>query len=40
MRERYGRLDEMGGIVVFLASEAASFATCDEFAIDGGFSQG
>lgn len=36
---RMGRPDEMGGIVVFLASEAASFATCDEFAIDGGFSQ-
>ncbi|MDE2597132.1 MAG: SDR family oxidoreductase [Sphingomonadales bacterium] len=36
---RMGRPDEMGGIVVFLASEASSFATCDEFAIDGGFSQ-
>ena len=36
---RMGRPDEMGGIVVYLASEAASFATCDEFAIDGGFSQ-
>jgi NAD(P)-dependent dehydrogenase (short-subunit alcohol dehydrogenase family) len=36
---RMGRADEMGGIVVFLASEASSFATCDEFAIDGGFSQ-
>ena len=36
---RMGRPDEMGGIVVFLASDAASFATCDEFAIDGGFSQ-
>jgi NAD(P)-dependent dehydrogenase (short-subunit alcohol dehydrogenase family) len=36
---RMGRADEMGGIVVFLASDASSFATCDEFAIDGGFSQ-
>ncbi len=36
---RMGRADEMGGIVVYLASEAASFATCGEFAIDGGFSQ-
>ena len=36
---RLGRPDEMGGIVVYLASEAASFATCGEFAIDGGFSQ-
>ena len=36
---RMGRPDEMGGIVVYLASEASSFATCDEFAIDGGFSQ-
>ncbi|MBC2668985.1 SDR family NAD(P)-dependent oxidoreductase [Novosphingobium piscinae] len=36
---RMGRPDEMGGIVVYLASEAASFATCGEFAIDGGFSQ-
>lgn len=36
---RLGRPDEMGGIVVYLASEASSFATCGEFAIDGGFSQ-
>lgn len=36
---RLGRPDEMSGIVVYLASEAASFATCGEFAIDGGYTQ-
>lgn len=36
---RIGRPDEIGGGVVFLCSEAASFMTCDELAIDGGFSQ-
>lgn len=36
---RMGRPDELGGIVVYLCSDAASFTTCDEFAIDGGFSQ-
>ena len=34
---RMGRADEMGGGVVFLCSEAASFMTCDELVIDGGF---
>lgn len=36
---RMGRPDEMGGGVVYLCSEAASFVTCSEFLIDGGFSQ-
>ena len=36
---RMGRPDELGGGVVFLCSEAASFVTCSEFLIDGGFSQ-
>ncbi|MCB2059827.1 MAG: SDR family oxidoreductase [Novosphingobium sp.] len=36
---RLGRPDEMGGGVVFLCSEAASFMTCDELVIDGGFTQ-
>ena len=36
---RMGRPDELGGGVVFLCSEAASFVTCAEFLIDGGFSQ-
>ena len=36
---RLGRPDEMAGGVVFLCSEAASFVTCSEFLMDGGFSQ-
>ena len=34
---RLGRPDELGGGVVFLCSEAASFVTCSELTIDGGF---
>jgi len=34
---RIGRPDELGGGVVFLCSEAASFVTCSELNIDGGF---
>lgn len=36
---RLGRAEEMAGGVVFLASEASSFMTCDELVMDGGFSQ-
>lgn len=36
---RIGRADEMAGGVVYLCSEAASFVTCSEFVMDGGFSQ-
>lgn len=36
---RMGRPDELGGGVVYLCSEAASFVTCSELVIDGGFSQ-
>ena len=36
---RMGRPDEMAGGVVYLCSDAASFVTCAEFVMDGGFSQ-
>lgn len=36
---RMGRPEEMGGGVIYLCSEAASFVTCTEFVMDGGFSQ-
>ena len=36
---RQARPAEMGGGVVYLCSEAASFVTCSELVIDGGFSQ-
>ena len=35
--KRFGRLDELVGATVFLASEAASFVTGQLIAIDGGF---
>lgn len=35
---RLGRPEEMAGGVVFLASSASSFMTCDELVMDGGFS--
>lgn len=35
---RMGRPDELGGGVVYLCSESASFVTCSELMIDGGFS--
>ena len=35
--KRYGRLDELKGAIVFLASEASSFATGSVLNIDGGF---
>jgi NAD(P)-dependent dehydrogenase (short-subunit alcohol dehydrogenase family) len=34
---RFGRPDEIGGGVVYLCSDAASFVTGSEFVIDGGF---
>jgi NAD(P)-dependent dehydrogenase (short-subunit alcohol dehydrogenase family) len=35
---RLGRPEELGGGVVYLCSESASFVTCSELNIDGGFS--
>ena len=35
--KRYGRIDELKGAIVFLASEASSFATGSVLTIDGGF---
>jgi NAD(P)-dependent dehydrogenase (short-subunit alcohol dehydrogenase family) len=34
---RYGRLEELVGTAVFLASESASFMTGQVVAVDGGF---
>jgi NAD(P)-dependent dehydrogenase (short-subunit alcohol dehydrogenase family) len=34
---RFGKLDELGGAAVFLASDAASFVTGHLLAVDGGF---
>lgn len=36
---RLGQASEMAGGVVFLASEASSFMTCDELVMDGGFTK-
>ena len=35
---RYGKPEELLGVVLWLASDAASFVTGAEIAIDGGFS--
>jgi NAD(P)-dependent dehydrogenase (short-subunit alcohol dehydrogenase family) len=35
--KRYGRIDELKGAVVFLASEASSFATGSVLTLDGGY---
>ena len=35
--KRYGRIDELKGAIVFLASEASSFATGTVLTIDGGY---
>ena len=34
---RWGELDEIGGLAVFLASDASSFVTGGAYAIDGGW---
>jgi NAD(P)-dependent dehydrogenase (short-subunit alcohol dehydrogenase family) len=35
--KRFGKLDELGGAAIFLASEAASFVTGHVLVVDGGF---
>jgi NAD(P)-dependent dehydrogenase (short-subunit alcohol dehydrogenase family) len=34
---RWGELEEIGGLALFLASDAFSFITCAGIAIDGGW---
>jgi NAD(P)-dependent dehydrogenase (short-subunit alcohol dehydrogenase family) len=35
--KRIGNLEEIKGVAIFLASEAASFVTAEVIAVDGGF---
>ena len=35
--KRFGRLEELAGAAIFLASEAASFVTGEVLVVDGGF---
>ena len=37
---RFGKPSEIGGLIVFLASDEASYVTGQSFAIDGGFGAG
>jgi NAD(P)-dependent dehydrogenase (short-subunit alcohol dehydrogenase family) len=36
---RWGRIDDFGGIAVYLASDASSYATGEQFLIDGGYTK-
>jgi NAD(P)-dependent dehydrogenase (short-subunit alcohol dehydrogenase family) len=36
---RWGTIDDFGGIAVYLASEASSYATGEQFLIDGGYTK-
>ena len=35
---RYGKVDELVGAVIYLASDAAAFVTGSELTVDGGYS--
>jgi NAD(P)-dependent dehydrogenase (short-subunit alcohol dehydrogenase family) len=35
--KRFGNLEEIRGVAIFLASDAASFVTAEVIAVDGGF---
>lgn len=36
---RWGRIEDFGGIAVYLASEASGYATGEQFLIDGGYTK-
>ena len=36
---RWGSIDDFGGIAVYLASDASSYATGEQFVIDGGYTK-
>ena len=36
--DRYGEVDELVGGIIYLASDASTFVTGSELAVDGGFS--
>ena len=36
---RWGRIEDFGGIAVYLASEASAYATGEQFLIDGGYTK-
>jgi NAD(P)-dependent dehydrogenase (short-subunit alcohol dehydrogenase family) len=35
--KRFGNLEEIKGVAIFLASDAASFVTAEVISVDGGF---
>jgi NAD(P)-dependent dehydrogenase (short-subunit alcohol dehydrogenase family) len=36
---RWGRIDDFGGIAVYLASDASAYHTGEQFVIDGGYTK-